>query len=133
MHLILKTNPKISEFEDEDQLEVNTKFEAEKDTVNFIPKVTALMKELTRNANLNEQFEKEVNDQRKCIVDALIVRIMKVRKTQHHTELVNEIIEQAQLFTPEPQMIKNQIESLIGREYLERDTDNREVYKYIPS
>jgi cullin 3 len=36
-----------------------------------------------------------------------------------------------QKFNPDPQMIKKRIESLIEREYMERDNDDRKYYKYI--
>lgn len=66
------------------------------------------------------------------ILDAMIVRIMKARKKERHTELINEVIKQVSLFKPQPQMIKQSIERLIEKEYLERDGDDREVYIYLP-
>ena len=47
---------------------------------------------------------------------------------------VSECISQLKrLFVPEPRLIKKQVESLIDREYLERDVDfvNNQTYKYM--
>jgi cullin 3 len=57
---------------------------------------------------------------------------MKARKKERHTELMNEVIKQVSLFKPQPQMIKQAIERLIEKEYLERDDSDRQVYIYIP-
>ena len=34
-------------------------------------------------------------------------------------------------FKPDPKQIKKRIEDLIAREYLERDSNNNNVYKYL--
>ena len=56
--------------------------------------------------------------ERQNIIDAVIVRIMKARKTEKHTQLMEDVIKQISIFRPQPQMIKQRIESLIEREYL---------------
>lgn len=66
------------------------------------------------------------------VVDATCVRIMKSRKVETHTELMSSIIRQITMFNAQPQMIKKRIESLIEREYLERDKDQRNKYIYKP-
>lgn len=63
-------------------------------------------------------------------IDAAIVRIMKTRKTLSHTVLLSEIYEQLK-FPIRPPDIKKRIESLIDREYLERDTTNPQNYNYL--
>lgn len=46
---------------------------------------------------------------------------MKSRKQLEHKALINEVsVILGARFTPKPQLIKKQIESLISREYLER-------------
>lgn len=65
-------------------------------------------------------------------IDAAIVRVMKARKRLSHRELLLEVTPQlARLFQPDPKVIKKQIESLIEREYLERDPTAATVYKYL--
>ena len=61
-----------------------------------------------------------------------IVRIMKTRKTLDHQKLVLEASNQLlRHFKPDPKQIKKRIEDLIAREYLERDTNNPNLYKYL--
>ena len=59
-------------------------------------------------------------------IDAAIVRIMKTRKTLSHKLLVNELVVQLK-FPIKGADLKKRIESLIDREYLERDRDNAQV------
>lgn len=66
------------------------------------------------------------------MLDAVIVRVMKARKTLRHTELITETMRQVTNFKPQPPMIKGQIESLIQREFLKRDEEDRNIYIYIP-
>jgi hypothetical protein len=86
-----------------------------------LPKVTA--KRTT--SGLTEHAEQ----QRKFVLDAAIVRIMKARKTLVHSDLIIEVIEQLKLFKPTPKSIKMQIEDLITRDFLERDATKNMVYK----
>lgn len=94
-------------------------------------------------------------------IDAAIVRIMKTRKTLTHTMLVSEVIfsfdnllllfllfyciifiifcvifivfqvYSQMKFPIRPPDLKKRIESLIEREYLERDTTNPNQYNYL--
>ena len=50
---------------------------------------------------------------------------MKARKTEKHNQLMEDVIKQISIFLPQPQMIKQRIESLIEREYLKRDEAER--------
>lgn len=59
-------------------------------------------------------------------IDAAIVRIMKTRKTLSHKLLVQELLIQLK-FPIRAQDLKKRIESLIDREYLERDEQNPNV------
>lgn len=74
----------------------------------------------------------EINEDRKWQIDAVIVRIMKSRKTLDHRDLVIEVTKQLQSrFTPSPDIIKRCIESLIEREFLERHETIRGRYNYL--
>lgn len=70
--------------------------------------------------------------ERKHVVDATIVRVMKARKRLDHNSLMEEVFKQCTLFKPQPTQIKAQIEHLIDREFLQREPDNRNIYIYLP-
>jgi cullin 3 len=66
------------------------------------------------------------------MVEATIVKVMKTRRRLDHNTLIVETSKiLSQKFTPDAHMIKKRIESLIEREYMERDADDRRFYKYI--
>jgi cullin 3 len=74
----------------------------------------------------------QVEEERRHMVEASAVRIMKARKTMHHNDLIAEITKQLSVrFVPSPMFIKKRIESLIEREYLERAENDRRVYNYV--
>jgi hypothetical protein len=80
----------------------------------------------------NNQVDPDVDNERKNIIDAVVVRVMKARKTEKHNQLIEDVIRQISLFAPQPQMIKQRIESLIEREYLKREEADRSKYIYLP-
>lgn len=63
-------------------------------------------------------------------VDAAIVRIMKMRKTLTHNQLISECVSQLK-FPIKPADIKKRIESLIDRDYLARDEQVANQYNYL--
>eukprot|EP00756_Hemistasia_phaeocysticola_P016120 Hpha_TRINITY_DN15458_c2_g1::TRINITY_DN15458_c2_g1_i1::g.173426::m.173426/K03869/CUL3; cullin 3 len=74
----------------------------------------------------------KVDDDRKWLIDAVVVRIMKSRRSMEHRNLISECIAHLQhRFAPTPDDIKRRIESLIEREYLERSKDHRGTYQYV--
>ncbi|ODH37684.1 hypothetical protein ACO22_02594 [Paracoccidioides brasiliensis] len=77
------------------------------------------------NKDERNETEKKMNDERGGGIEAAIVRIMKQRKKLSHTQLMTEVISQlAYRFTPEVNMVKKRIESLIDREYIDRIPDS---------
>jgi cullin 3 len=73
-----------------------------------------------------------VEEDRRHLVEAAIVRIMKARKSLGHNELIAEVTRQLSVrFNASPQFVKKRIESLIEREYLERALDDHRVYNYV--
>ena len=73
-----------------------------------------------------------VEEDRKPQIEAAIVRIMKSRRELDHNNLVSEVTKQLQArFLPNPAVIKKRIESLIEREFLERDKTDRKLYRYL--
>ncbi|KAH0973713.1 hypothetical protein GBA52_025869 [Prunus armeniaca] len=54
---------------------------------------------------------------------------MKSRRVMDHNNIVAEVTKQLQArFLPNPVVIKKRIESLIEREFLERDKTDRKLY-----
>ncbi|KAL8851024.1 MAG: hypothetical protein Q9221_004014 [Calogaya cf. arnoldii] len=85
--------------------------------------------------NLDERKETEerVGDERGHAIEAAIVRTMKQRKELKHQQLITEVIQQLTArFSPDVNLLKKKIESLIEREYLERMGDiDRPAYRYL--
>merc|ERR1711862_235104 len=73
-----------------------------------------------------------VEEDRRHLLEASIVRVMKARKVLSHNDLVAEVTRQLSgRFMPSPFFVKRRVESLIEREYLERDEGDRRVYRYM--
>jgi len=85
---------------------------------------------------MKETVEENVNttervfQDRQYQIDAAIVRIMKMRKTLTHNLLITELYEQLK-FPVKPADLKKRIESLIDRDYMERDATNSNTYHYV--
>lgn len=74
--------------------------------------------------------EERVFQDRQYQIDAAIVRIMKMRKTLSHNLLLSELFNQLK-FPVKPADLKKRIESLIDRDYMERDKDKANSYNYM--
>lgn len=74
-----------------------------------------------------------VEEDRKPAIEACLMRIMKSRRQLDHTLLVSECMQQLSArFKPDPKMIKQRIEDLINRDYLERVPDKQPcAYRYL--
>lgn len=77
------------------------------------------------------QCRARVEEDRSITVDAAIVRIMKTRKSLTHQQLVGEVMAQLHFFQPPPKLLKERIQDLIAREFLERDKDKPTQYNYV--
>eukprot|EP01018_Ginkgo_biloba_P015329 Gb_08576 [translate_table: standard] len=112
----------------------------EDDTFNFNDKFTSKFYKVkigTVVAQKETEPEKQetrqkVEEDRKPQIEAAIVRIMKARRVLEHNNIVAEVTKQLQArFLPNPAVIKKRIESLIEREFLERDKTDRKLYRYL--
>ncbi|KAL0442515.1 UNVERIFIED_CONTAM: Cullin-4 [Sesamum latifolium] len=121
---VLQKIPKGRDVEDEDSFMFNDQFTAPL----YRLKVNAIqMKETVEE---NTSTTERVFQDRQYQVDAAIVRIMKTRKVLSHTLLITELFQQLK-FPIKPADLKKRIESLIDREYLERDKNNPQIYNYL--
>ena len=70
--------------------------------------------------------------QRRHMIDACVVRIMKARKKLRFNILVSETITYLQArFPPQPHDIKKRIEALVESEYLKRSDEDRNIFEYL--
>lgn len=73
---------------------------------------------------------KSVQVQRRCMVDAAIVRVLKTRREIRHNLLVAEVVQQLQArFEVKTSFVKERLEALMD-DYLERSPNDRSVYVY---
>jgi hypothetical protein len=72
---------------------------------------------------------RRMEEDRSAAIDAAVIRTMKTRQTLGHQALLVEVLGQLAFFKPDPKQIKRRIESLIERDYLERD--GTATYKYL--
>ncbi|XP_064830126.1 cullin-4B-like [Oncorhynchus masou masou] len=116
--------PKSKDVEDGDKFSCNDDFKHKL----FRIKINQIqMKEtVEEQASTTER----VYQDRQYQIDAAIVRIMKMRKTLSHNLLVSEVYNQLK-FPVKPADLKKRIESLIDRDYMERDKENPNQYNYV--
>ena len=72
------------------------------------------------------------NKDRKLYLQAVTVRVMKMRKQLMYSQLIREIIDQCQSrFRPNVPLIKKCIEDLIDKGYMERSQDDKTKLYYV--
>ncbi|KAK2996180.1 hypothetical protein RJ639_029530 [Escallonia herrerae] len=115
--------------------EPNTKTITPTDHFEFNSKFTDKMKRIKIPLPPVDEKKKVIEDvdkDRRYAIDASIVRIMKSRKVLGYQQLVMECVEQlGRMFKPDVKAIKKRIEDLITRDYLERDKDNPNIFRYL--
>lgn len=133
MKILDKENMKKPQFAPNEKISVCEKFQNPNTRVMYVPTQTHKKKAGdTKEDEKIKNDDKEIRQERQNIIDAVIVRIMKARKTDKHNSLMEDVIRQITIFMAQPQMIKQRIESLIEREYLKRDDADRSKYIYLP-
>jgi len=125
---IIKENSKTTAFTDDEKISINNKFNFKYLKVELIPQA-AKSQEIPAQ---NEKIVNEINIGRAIILDCIFVRILKGRKSELYNILITEVIHQCTLFKPDIQLIKQRIESLMEREFLARDSANRDLIVYLP-
>lgn len=82
---------------------------------------------------LQEVFKKEkVESDRGYLVEAQIIKFMKARKALDMTTLTQEVLASITMFHPQPKLIKVKVESLIERQFLKRDDNDKTLIIYLP-
>ncbi len=121
---VLQKEPKGKDVEDSDKFQFSPSFKHKL----FRIKINQIQMKETQEENVNTT--ERVFQDRQYQVDAAIVRIMKMRKTLSHNMLIAELYDQLK-FPVKPSDLKKRMESLIDRDYMERDKDNTNQYHYV--
>ncbi|KAJ3755967.1 Cullin [Lentinula raphanica] len=132
--LALLVKAKILVNEETDQYDLNPShttyslkdFKSKKIRVNLNQPIKAEVK--TETADVL----KAVDEDRKFVIQATIVRIMKARKTMKNQSLVQEVISQiSQRFAPKIPDIKKAVDTLLEKDYIERVNGQRDTFAYV--
>ncbi|PLW07885.1 hypothetical protein PCANC_07910 [Puccinia coronata f. sp. avenae] len=124
--LALLVKQKVLTQEDDDTYDLNLEFKSKKIRVMLNAPIKAEQK--AESADVM----KTVDEDRRLLIQAVIVRIMKSRKTLKHQALIQESIGQlASRFKPSVVDIKKAIETLIEKEYMQRQEGSRDVFEYL--
>uniref|UniRef100_A0A6Q2WZP6 Cullin family profile domain-containing protein n=1 Tax=Esox lucius TaxID=8010 RepID=A0A6Q2WZP6_ESOLU len=121
---VLNKNPRGKDVEDGDRFNFNNEFRHK------------LFRIKINQIQMKETVEEQVSttervfQDRQYQIDAAVVRIMKMRKTLSHNLLVSELYNQLK-FPVKPGDLKKRIESLIDRDYMERDKESPNQYHYV--
>ena len=119
-----QTHGKSNEISEEDSFTWNEKFRHK------MFRIPANAIQIIETPEENDKTKKEIHQDRQYQIDAAVVRIMKTRKQLPHANLMSELITQCK-FTLKNAEVKKRIESLIDRDYLERDKTDSNVYIYL--
>lgn len=121
---VLLKEPRGKDVNDDDTFIFNTKYTSKQYRV----KINAIqMKETSDESRKTNEM---VMQDRQHQIDAAIVRVMKTRKTLGHKLLMNELMTQLR-FPVSATDLKKRVESLIDREYIERDPSDAQIYNYL--
>ncbi|CAO3666159.1 unnamed protein product [Umbelopsis vinacea] len=105
------------------ELSINPEFSSKRTKI----KVSTLVQADTPQEN--NATRKAVEEDRRIILQAAIVRVMKSRQILSHQQLVQEVIDQTRSrFAPSVPMIKKCIEQLLEKQYIDRQDRDRYVY-----
>ncbi|CAD5216200.1 unnamed protein product [Bursaphelenchus okinawaensis] len=125
---VLKVKEKQGCYTEETPVHLNSGFEALRARVHLQPPT------IVSKANENNPMpsNRETQQDRKVAVECAIVRAMKTRKAMKHQDLVDWVVTSiADRFVPDRPFLKQCIEGLIEKHYLQR-TDNVDEYEYLP-
>lgn len=121
---VLAKTPRGRDVRDADHFAFNNEF------TNKLFRIKINQIQMKETSEEQKATEERVFQDRQYQIDAAIVRVMKMRKALSHNLLISELYNQLK-FPVKPADLKKRIESLIDRDYMERDKDNSNQYNYV--
>ncbi|CAD8179766.1 unnamed protein product [Paramecium octaurelia] len=130
MKIITREKQDIEDFSDENEvLKLNMSFTKRAKKIQLLPNYK--MQPKRANNDKEEKEEKQqLQKQRESVVDSQLVKLMKINKTINHQNLLQNCQNAISIFRPDEKFIKNRIEYLIEKEYIVRDENKLNVYRY---
>lgn len=124
---LLNKNPAAHSFNNEDVLTVNADYKSSL----FRNKIPVMVSKQTKDKE-GVRVQEKVEDFRRYEIEAAIIKVMKARRTIDHSSLQQETVKLLiQKFNPDAAQIKVRIEQLIVRGFIERDENDKRIFKYI--
>lgn len=97
----------------------------------FRNKITVLVSKQTKDKE-GVRVQEKVEDFRRYEIEAAVIKVMKARRTIDHNTLQQETCKLLMhKFNPDVAAIKVRIEQLIVRGFIERDENDKRIFKYI--
>ena len=123
-HKVLLKEPKGRDVSESDEFSFNPNFKDDK----YRLKINQIQQKET--VEEQKSTTQQVLLDRQSHLQLVIVRILKSRKSIKHTELIMEVVNMLkERFRVDPPEIKKAIDSLIDRDYMERN--GRDAYNYL--
>jgi len=127
---VLDKLPKNLELEDDHKFRLNGNFKSQ-----LMKVIIPVKDKLVKIQGAKKEGPDPLLLQRQHMIDAALVRVMKVRQTFKHSQLMAEVIGHLKTrFDPQPATIRKRIDYLIDcpEPYMRRDEKDRSLLHYIP-
>uniref|UniRef100_A0A1I7ZPY1 CULLIN_2 domain-containing protein n=1 Tax=Steinernema glaseri TaxID=37863 RepID=A0A1I7ZPY1_9BILA len=119
-------------FDDGTAFSLNLKFAPRRIKIDLAKLQNQIAAKVDTSKAEDREMVKSLEEDRKYLIQAAIVRIMKMRRRILHTALITETVEQvSSRFQPKIGMIKQCIDILMEKEYMKRANDDKNTYEYI--
>ena len=129
--ILSPSNLNTKEFSEKDEFKINPNFVSIKQRISTIPMPKKKTEEELKSEE--KQSEEDYKRYRDSLIQANLIRIMKSRIGQvtSHNWLVGETVKQIDKLKVQPQMVKDNVEKLIEKNYIKRDEKNKGCYEYV--
>lgn len=121
--LVKREKGDMDPIDEAEKYSINIDFQSKSRMLMLLPKKT--LKGRDKKADNDS-----IQDNRKNVIEAAIVRIMKSNKKLEFMGLANEVRKICEHFPPADRALRQMLDDLIKREYLERDSANMNMYIY---